>query len=114
MVADQRRSADGHRRARTWNPKVLVVDDEEAHRENLRQPLELSGFAPTVAAAGREALERAAQQEFAVALMDIKMPRMLGAEALPTLRTQHPDTLIIMTTAVGDVEVAMEAVRLGA
>ncbi len=67
-----------------------------------------------MAAAGREALERAAQQEFAVALMDIKMPRMSGAEALPTVRTQHPDTLIIMTTAVGDVEVAMEAVRLGA
>ena len=95
-------------------PKVLVVDDEEAARENLRELLELSGFAPTVAADGQEALEHASEQDFAVALMDIKMPRMSGIEALPKLHKQRPDTFIIMTTGVGDAETAMEAVRRGA
>ena len=96
------------------NPKILVVDDEEAARENLQRLLESSGFAPTVAADGQEALDRAAETDFAIALMDIKMPRMSGLEALPKLHKQRPDTIIIMTTAVGEVDVAMEAVRLGA
>ena len=96
------------------NPKILIVDDEEAARENLRRLLESSGFAPTVAADGQEALERAAETDFAIALMDIKMPRMSGIEALPKLHKQRPDTFVIMTTAVGDVDMAMEAVRLGA
>ena len=96
------------------NLKVLVVDDEETARENLRELLELNGFAPTVAADGQEALERASEQDFAVALIDIKMPRMSGIEALPKLHKQRPDTFIIMTTGVGDAEMAMEAVRRGA
>ena len=96
------------------NPQILVVDDEETARENLQGLLESSGFAPTVAADGQEALERAAEQDFAVVLMDIKMPRMSGIEALPKLHKQRPDAIIIMTTGVGDAEMAMEAVRLGA
>ena len=96
------------------NPKILVVDDEEAARENLERMLESSGFAPTVAADGQEALEHAAEHDFAVALLDIKMPRMSGIEALPKLHKQRPDTFIIMTTAIADVDIAMEAVRLGA
>ena len=96
------------------NLKVLVVDDEETARDNLRELLELNGFAPTVAADGQEALERASEQDFAVALIDIKMPRMSGIEALPKLHKQRPDTIIIMTTGVGDADMAMEAVRLGA
>ena len=96
------------------NPKILVVDDEEAARENLQRLLESSGFAPTVAADGQEALDRAAEIDFAIALMDIKMPRMSCLEALPKLRKLRPDIVIIMTTAVGDVDMAMDAVRLGA
>ena len=96
------------------NPKILVVDDEEAARENLQELLESSGFAPTVAADGQEALDRATETDFAIALMDIKMPRMGGLEALPKLHKLRPDTIIIMTTAVSEVEVAMEAIRLGA
>ena len=96
------------------NPKILVVDDEEAARENLQRLLESSGFAPTTAADGQEALDRAAETDFAIALMDIKMPRMSGIDALPKLHKQRPDLMIIMTTAVSEVDVAMEAIRLGA
>ena len=95
-------------------PKVLVVDDEEVARENLRELLVSRGFLPTLAADGQEALEHASEQDFAVALMDIKMPRMSGIEALPKLHKQRPDTFIIMTTGVGDADTAMEAVRGGA
>ena len=96
------------------NPQILVVDDEEAARENLQGLLESSGFTPTVAADGQEALERAAETDFAIVLLDIKMPRMSGIEALPRLRERRPDAFVIMTTGVGDAEMAMEAVRLGA
>ena len=96
------------------SPKILVVDDEEVARENLRELLDSRGFVPTVAADGEEALERASEQDFEVALMDIKMPRMSGMVALPKLREQCPDTFVIMTTGVVDVDMAMEAVRLGA
>ncbi len=96
------------------NPKILVVDDEQAARENLQELLESTGFAPTVAADGQEALDRAAETDFAIALMDIKMPGMSGLEALPKLHKQHPDTIIIMISGVSEVDVAMEAVRLGA
>ena len=96
------------------NPKILVVDDEEVARESLQKLLESSGFAPTVTADGQEALDRAAEIDFAIALMDIKMAGMSGLEALPKLHKQRPDIIIIMTTAVSDVDVAMEAVRLGA
>ena len=96
------------------HPKILVVDDEEAARENLQRLLESSGFAPAVAADGQEALDRAAETDFAIALMDIKMPRMSGIDALPKLHKQRPDLMIIMTTAVSEVDVAMEAIRLGA
>ena len=93
---------------------VLIADDEAVSRENLERLLATEGYEPVTAANGQEALERAAEQEFGVVLLDLKMPVMSGMEALPKLLTDYPDTSVIIVTAVVDVETAVEAMKLGA
>jgi len=67
-----------------------------------------------VAADGKEALWKAFMKDFDLVLMDIKMPGLSGMEALPQLVTNHPDTCVIMMTAVVDTETAVQAMKLGA
>ncbi|MBI4201223.1 MAG: response regulator [Chloroflexi bacterium] len=93
---------------------VLVVDDERTIRENLERLLKLGNFEPAVAASGGEALERLSKQEYEAVLLDIKMPGLSGMDILRRLRADHPDTYVIMVTAVSDVETAIEAMKLGA
>lgn len=93
---------------------VLVVDDEFSIRDNLEQLLKTNGYGTVVSSDGQEALERASEQEFEVVLLDIRMPGLSGLDVLRQLRSDHPDIAVIMVTAVGDVEAAVEACRLGA
>lgn len=93
---------------------VLVVDDEPAIRNALERLLESSGYETVVASDGEEALVRASEQEFEVALMDIRMPGLSGIETLEQFRTFYPDVSVIMLTAVGDLEVAVGAMKSGA
>jgi CheY-like chemotaxis protein len=66
--------------------RVLVVDDNEALRENLAEALHLEGFDPTVAANGSVALRLLAEQEFDVVLLDLVMPGIDGREVLARIR----------------------------
>ena len=93
---------------------ILIVDDEEAIRGILSRKLEVDGYHCEVAADGKEALWKAFMKDFALVLMDIKMPGLSGMEALPQMITNHPDTCVIMMTAVVDTETAVQAMKLGA
>ena len=93
---------------------ILVMDDEPTIRENLRRLLTSTGYEVTTAENGDTALERAAEQSFEVALLDIGMPGISGIDVLKQLRAQYPDTAVIMVTAVVELETAIEAMRLGA
>lgn len=93
---------------------ILIVDDEEAIRGILSRKLEVDGYHCEVAADGKEALWKAFMKDFDLVLMDIKMPGLSGMEALPQMVTNHPDTCVIMMTAVVDTETAVQAMRLGA
>jgi len=93
---------------------ILIVDDEEAIRNILSRKLESDGCNCEVAADGKEALWKAFMMDFDLVLMDIKMPGLSGMEALPQIITNHPDTCVIMMTAVVDTETAVEAMKLGA
>lgn len=93
---------------------ILIVDDEESIRNILCRRLQEEGYSCEAAADGKEALWKAFVRDFDLALMDIKMPGMSGMETLPQLITDHPDTCVIMMTAVVDTETAVEAMKLGA
>ena len=93
---------------------ILTVDDEESIRDILCRKLQSLGYNCEVAADGNEALWKAFMQDFDLVLMDIKMPGLSGMEVLPKLATDHPDTCVIMLTAISDIQTAVEAMKLGA
>jgi len=93
---------------------ILIVDDEESIRGILSRRLEAEGYKCEVATDGKEALWKAFIRDFDLVLMDVKMPGMSGMEALPQMVTNHPDTCVLMLTAVVDTENAVEAMKLGA
>ena len=94
--------------------RVLVVDDEESIRSILSRKLETEGYFCVTASDGREAMEKASQHEFDLVLTDIKMPGMSGIEVLSHIIAEHPDTCVIMITAVSDAQTAVDAMKTGA
>ena len=94
--------------------KILVVDDEEAIREVVSTLLDAQGYACTVRANGRLALEAFRNDTFDLVLSDIVMPEMDGLKLLTELRAEDPDVPVIMVTAMHDISIALEAIRAGA
>jgi DNA-binding NtrC family response regulator len=93
---------------------ILIVDDEDSIRDILCRKLESLGYDCVIAADGKEALWKTFMQDFDLVLMDIKMPGMSGMEVLPKIVTDHPDTSVVMLTALSDIGTAVEAMKLGA
>ena len=93
---------------------VLVVDDEEKACENLRKILAHKGYMTYEAHDGQEALDLLAEREVAVVLLDIRMPRMNGIQGLAAIKTAHPDTEVIMITALSELKLAVESMKAGA
>lgn len=95
-------------------PAVLVVDDEPVIRDTLREFLQQEGFAATVCGTGEEAVALAGRQPFDLALCDVNLPGLDGIQVLEKLRSLSPDTFVILITAYGTVETAVEAFQKGA
>jgi two-component system, OmpR family, alkaline phosphatase synthesis response regulator PhoP len=93
---------------------ILIVDDEKNIRLTLSQALETLATEMESAASGEEALARLREKEFGLILLDIKMPGMDGMEVLRQVREIRPDIRVIMITAYGTIESAVEAMKLGA
>jgi two-component system nitrogen regulation response regulator NtrX len=93
---------------------VLVIDDEDGVRQSLQQVLEYEGFRVTPASNADEGLTRFREEPPDVVLLDIKMPKMDGMEALGRLRALDPDAVVIMISGHGSVRAAVEAVKSGA
>src|SRR6516165_5226003 len=94
--------------------RILVVDDEPLIRDTLAEFLGQEGFAVTVCASGEEALTQAADQRFDVALCDVQLPGIDGLELLQRLLKISPQTFVLLITAYGTVESAVEAFQSGA
>jgi two-component system response regulator HydG len=94
--------------------RILVVDDEEAMRESLAGWLMADGYAVATAAGGAQALESLAADPRDLVLADIKMPGMDGLTLLERLRAEHPATMVIMITAYGAINTAVQAMKAGA
>jgi DNA-binding response OmpR family regulator len=95
--------------------QILVVDDEEHLRRMMRITLEASGYAVSEAADGDEALALFGDgSRFAATLLDQRMPGMDGLEVLRRMKLQSADACVIMVTAYGTIELAVDAMKLGA
>ncbi len=93
---------------------VLVVDDEDGIRSFLAEALEDEGHAVTEAADGVAALEALARASAEVVITDLKMPRLDGMGLLQRLRQEQPEVEVIVLTAHGTVDNALQAMKLGA
>jgi len=93
---------------------ILIVDDEKNIRLTLSQSLEALGVEIDTAADGVEALAKLKGRDFELILLDIRMPGMDGMEVLRRVREIRPDIRIVMITAYGTIESAVEAMKLGA
>lgn len=93
---------------------ILVVDDQPNIRKLVSYNVEKMGYLTETAGDGVECLEKLEQGEYAAVLLDIQMPRKSGLEVLEEMRTNYPGVSVIMITAMADVSLAVQAVKLGA
>jgi DNA-binding NtrC family response regulator len=93
---------------------ILVVDDDAEMRELVHDVLKDRGHQVTTAGSGQEALTLLSEQDYAVVLTDLRMKGLSGTELLVEIRRLYPDIGVILMTAFGSVETAVEAMKLGA
>jgi len=106
------------RRTRTPSPpavsRVLVVDDEENLRHLLHKMLTQEGYEVTTAPDGEEALRLLGEKEFDVVLCDVRMPKLDGWGLLDALTERNRPAVVIMMSAYGDPDTALNVMRRGA
>ena len=93
---------------------VLVVDDDSAHRTMLRTLIGGWGYAVTEADDGSTAVEKIKETAFDLVLMDVRMVKVSGLEALETIKALNPAIPVIIMTAYSSVETAVKALKQGA
>ncbi len=93
---------------------ILVADDEQDFRMLLQSFLVSEGHSVTTAEDGADAINKLQEKSFDLVLLDIRMPRVDGVEVLQFIKQQYIDTQVIILTAVNDVRIAVECMKLGA
>ncbi|KRT72036.1 MAG: sigma-54-dependent transcriptional response regulator [Candidatus Rokubacteria bacterium CSP1-6] len=94
--------------------RILVVDDEENMVHFLTKLLRAEGFVVEGTGTGEAALDRLRDAPFELVLTDLKLPDTDGIEILKAARELHPETVVVLITAHGTIESAIEAMRAGA
>ncbi len=94
--------------------KILVVDDEHLIRWSLEQNLKKQGYEVATAASGEDALKFLKEETPDLILLDIQLPGINGIEVLERVKEMEEDIIVIMVTALGVLETAVKAMRMGA
>jgi DNA-binding NtrC family response regulator len=94
--------------------KILVIDDEPILRDSLRVALETSGYDVLTARTGEEGLDLSQRENPDLVLLDHWLPGMTGDEVLRTIKETNPDIPVIVMTAQGSIELAVNAMKMGA
>jgi len=95
-------------------PKILIVDDDSSFRRVLEYNLQQEGYDVYTAADGEQGLARFAEIAPPLVITDLKMPGMGGLQLLSAVKERSPSTVVIVLTAFGATETAVEAMKLGA
>lgn len=98
----------------TWRPRILIVEDEEVARENLRYILSKEHYEIEAARSGSQALELLAKNDYDLVITDLRMEKVDGMEVLSRTKAERPATEVIMITGYATVDSAIEAMKLGA
>ncbi|HKU40998.1 MAG TPA: sigma-54 dependent transcriptional regulator [Polyangiales bacterium] len=93
---------------------LLIVDDDASVVSWLEDELQQAGYAVSGATSGAAALERLDKQSFDLVISDVEMPGMRGPELLAAIHQRRPSQLVLLITAFGTIELAVECVRAGA
>ena len=93
---------------------ILIVDDEKNYLIVLSAFLSGEGYETLTAASGADALDTLEAADLDLVLTDMKMPKMDGIEFLKEIKKKNPDLPVVVMTAYGTVEKAVEAMQLGA
>jgi two-component system, NtrC family, nitrogen regulation response regulator GlnG len=95
-------------------PKILLADDEDGVRWVLEKGLREAGYEVTSVGDGEAALRRAEAEPYDLIFLDVRMPGLDGLTVLARLRSSRPDALVIVMTAHGTMETAIQAMQRGA
>ena len=95
-------------------PEVLIVDDERSITDLLSEDLAREGYHCVEVLTGEDALEKLSMNKFDIALLDLKLPGISGMDVLREAILTHPETPIIVVTGSGDIQTAVEAMKIGA
>ncbi|MGD9162896.1 MAG: response regulator, partial [Desulfobacteraceae bacterium] len=93
---------------------ILIIDDEAVIRKSVSRALADSGIKSVAASNGPDALEILKEQQFDLALLDIKMPEMDGVSVLREIKSAYPALKVIMITGYPTIDTAVNCIRLGA
>ena len=94
--------------------KILIIDDERSIRNTLKDILEFEQYKVEVAEDGKQGLDMAKAGNFDLIFSDIKMPEMDGMELLQALTKEGVESPIVMISGHGNIETAVETIKLGA
>ena len=94
--------------------KILVVDDDILGREYLCETLTRGGYEVASASDGQQALTKVIKEGYDLIFLDMKMPGMCGMDVLEKVKAISPETVIVLMTAYGTIETAVEAMKKGA
>ncbi|HZZ81894.1 MAG TPA: sigma-54 dependent transcriptional regulator [Gemmataceae bacterium] len=94
--------------------RLLIVDDDEALLDMMKERFDRKGIKLSTAGTGADALALAERDRFDIALLDLSLPDINGLDVLGRLKERHPEMEVIMLTAHGSIEIAIQAMKAGA
>ncbi|HEY7648602.1 MAG TPA: sigma-54 dependent transcriptional regulator [Methylomirabilota bacterium] len=94
--------------------RILLVEDDQIFLRPLQRTLEVEGYEVMVVTSGEEAIDLLKNDDADLVLTDKRLPGMDGVDLVRRLKGEHPDLAVVVMTAYGTIESAVEAMRLGA
>jgi DNA-binding NtrC family response regulator len=95
-------------------PSILIADDESSLRVLLSEVMQREGYDVDTAVNGEEAVQKVRERDFDAVVMDVRMPKVDGIQALREMKRVNPALTVVMITALENREIALEAVKQGA